>query len=47
MRAGAIDIAVHNLKEMPAEILAWLIIGVMTAGLHTGEAYDSNQYAAV
>ena len=47
MLAGDIDIAVHSLKDMPTEIPAGLIIGAITARLDPGDAFVSNQYAAI
>ena len=47
MLDGAVDLAVHSLKDMPTEVPDGLVIGVITTRLDPGDAFVSAHYAAV
>ena len=47
MLDGAVDLAVHSLKDMPTEIPDGLVIGAITTRLDPGDAFVSAHYAAV
>ena len=47
MLDGAIDLAVHSLKDMPTEVPDGLVIGAITTRLDPGDAFVSAHYAAV
>ena len=47
MLDGAVDLAVHSLKDMPTEVPDGLVIGAITTRLDPGDAFVSAHYAAV
>ena len=47
MLDGAVDLAVHSLKDMPTEVPDGLLIGAITTRLDPGDAFVSAHYAAV
>ena len=47
MLDGAVDLAVHSLKDMPTEVPDGLVIGAITTRLDPGDAFVSALYAAV
>ena len=47
MLDGAVDLAVHSLKDMPTEVPDGLVIGAITTRLDPGDAFVSAHYATV
>ena len=47
MLDGAVDLAVHSLKDMPTEVPDGLVIGAITTRLDPGDAFVSAHYDAV
>ena len=47
MLDGAVDLAVHSLKDMPTEVPDGLVTGAITTRLDPGDAFVSAHYAAV
>ncbi len=47
MLAGEIDLAVHSMKDVPAELPKGLTLGVITAREHPGDAFVSDKYASI
>jgi len=47
MLDGAVDLAVHSLKDMPTEVPDGLVIGAITTRLDPGDAFVSAHYAVV
>ena len=47
MLTGAIDLAVHSLKDMPTEVPDGLVIGAVTERLDAGDAFVSVRYRSM
>lgn len=47
MLAGEIDLAVHSLKDMPADLPSGLMIAAITERLDPGDAFVSNTYSSL
>lgn len=47
MLAGEVDLAVHSLKDMPAELPPGLVIAAVTQRLDPGDAFVSNTYSSL
>ncbi|WP_296918945.1 hydroxymethylbilane synthase, partial [uncultured Megasphaera sp.] len=45
--AGTIDLAVHSLKDLPADLPDGLCLAAVTARSHVHDAFVSNRYAAL
>lgn len=47
MLNGEIDLAVHSMKDVPSEMPAGLVLGVITSREHEGDALVSQRYSSI